>query len=119
MSERPRVRIVMGRCRHHRQGFGLRFEEQGRGQWLADWAFVIKEKSAQREGYDRSEITGSFGFAQAYPGCPHCRAQAAFKCGCGKVSCWDGEGSTVICPWCGASGHIGGTAETLGTGSDR
>jgi len=74
MNKLPHVRIVIGRCSNNGQSFGLRFEEQKHGQWLADWAFGIKEKSARKEGYDSSNIAGSFDFALSYPGCPHCRA---------------------------------------------
>lgn len=109
----------MGRCRRSRAGFGIRFELQGGGRWIADWAFAVKEKAARKEGYDRGQIAGSFDFGPSYPGCPHCGAKGGFKCNCGKVACYDNEGRTVTCPWCGGGGVVGGAAQSLGAGGDR
>lgn len=121
MNELPNVVIVTARCSHNRQGFAIRFEQKAHGQWIADWAFAVKEtlaRKARKEEYDRSEITGAFGFDAAYPGCPHCRAKGVFKCGCGKVACWDGERGAITCPWCGARGKLSGHIESLGAGGD-
>jgi hypothetical protein len=117
MSQILNVVIVLGRCRRSRRPFGIRFEEKGRNRWLADWAFAVKETTAGREGYDRGEITGSFSFDPAFPGCPSCEARNLFKCDCGKVSCWGGE-AVVTCPWCGNTGQIKGEVSGLGAGGD-
>lgn len=114
----PNVVIVMARCNHNRQPFGSRFEEKARGQWLADWAFALKETAARKEGYDRNEIVGVFGFDRAYPGCPHCHAISLFKCGCGRVACWDGDRNSVTCPWCGSIGKVSGPVHSLNGGDD-
>jgi hypothetical protein len=114
----PKVVIVMARCSHSQQSFGIRFEQKLPNQWVADWAFAIKEAAAKREGYDKSEIAGSFGFDAAYPGCPYCEASGIFKCSCGKVACWDGKCRKVTCPWCGRSSEIAGEIESLSVGKD-
>jgi hypothetical protein len=77
-----KVVIVMAKCSHSKQSYGIRFEQKLPHQWVADWAFAIKEAAAKREGYDRSEIMGSFSFDAAYPGCPHCESPGIFKCSC-------------------------------------
>ncbi len=93
--------IVVARCSQNGQDFGIRFEEQGRGRWIANWAFPHKETpSRKRKDYGRGEITGVFEFDAAYPGCPHCDAPSIFQCVCGKVACWDGKSQAVTCPWC-------------------
>ncbi|HEY9605898.1 MAG TPA: TerY-C metal binding domain-containing protein [Allocoleopsis sp.] len=115
----PKIVIVLTKCSFAKQSFGIRFEEKLSGQWVADWAFAIKESAAKREGYDRSKVAGTFGFDSAYPGCPFCKASGIFKCGCGKVACWDGEHRTVTCPWCGATSTITGQIESLSAGRDR
>jgi hypothetical protein len=119
MSELPHVVIVLARCSRSRQGFGIRFEEMQQRQWVADWAFALRETTARKEGYDRGEIAGAFAFAAVYPGCPYCGVRGIFKCGCGKVACWDGETRTVGCPWCGIRCELRGHIESLGAGSDR
>src|SRR5205823_6141249 len=79
------------------------------------WAFAMKEAAARREGYDQGEIHGTLGFDASYPGCPHCGAHGLLKCShCGKVGCWDGQEGTMTCPWCGATGRLGGTIDRLG-----
>ena len=119
MTELPNVVIVMARCSRGQQSFGIRFEEKGSGRWIADWAFAIGEASAKREGYDQSEITGVFGFAPDYPGCPHCQAPSIFQCVCGEVACWDGDHHNVTCPWCGTLVELRDQIESLTAGEDR
>ncbi len=93
--------IVVARCSQSGRDFGIRFEEQKRGRWTANWAFPHKETpSRKRTDYGRGEITGVFEFDAAYPGCPHCDAPSIFQCVCGKVACWDGNSQAVTCPWC-------------------
>lgn len=118
MSETPKAFIVISKCSQSNQSFGIRFEEKSRGQWLADWAFSIKESMARREGYDRTEISGSFGLDSIYPSCPLCKNPSIVKCGCGKVSCWDGENQTVMCLWCKRKSRVGGQINSLDVGKD-
>lgn len=119
MNEQPNVVIVMARCSRSRRDFGIRFEEKARGQWMADWAFAIKEKAAKKEGYDHSAITGAFGFDIGYPGCLYCYARSVFKCTCGKVACWDGETRIALCPWCGSAIKLNSLVDSLQAGGDR
>ena len=111
--------VVMARCSRSGQGFGIRFEEKGRGRWVADWAFDDTEAPVRRERYDRGEISGVFEFDAAYPGCPHCGAPSIFQCVCGKVACWDGESHAVTCPWCGTSVELRDPIGSLSASADR
>lgn len=119
MSQLSHVVIVLARCGFTRQDFGIRFEEQRLDQWIADWAYRLPGHTAQHEGDDRSEITGTFGFAPAYPGCPFCQAKGIARCTCGKVACWDGTQPTMICPWCWATQTLEGPLRHLNAGADR
>ena len=111
--------VVMARCSRTGQDFGIRFEEQGRGRWIADWAFPVQETSARKESYERGEISGAFEFDAAYPGCPHCTAPSIFQCVCGQVACWDGESQAVTCPWCGTAVELRDPIGSLSARSDR
>ena len=113
------VVIIMARCSKQKRGFGIRLERIGKNQYVANWAFSIKEASAKREGYDSMTVKGAFATDTAYPGCPHCGAISIVKCGCNKVGCWDGESKFVTCPWCGKRGKVEGQIESLGVESDR
>jgi hypothetical protein len=117
MRGKSRVIIVTGRCSHMKQGFGIRFEETGEGQWMATWSFALSDRTAKREGYDKQEIRGEFSFAKEFPGCPHCGSQGFFICGCEKVGC-KGPSDHVTCPWCGRVGTVQGTAEKVSGGRD-
>ncbi len=101
MGIMPNVVIGMARCAKNRQSFGIRLEKINKGFWEANWAFIMQEKMAKKEGYEKDQIVGFFAFIEEYPGSPHCKANAAVVCECGKVACWDGEMRRVICPWCG------------------
>lgn len=120
----PKVVIIMARCSHSKQSFGIRLEDKLTGQWMADWAFPIKEAAAKREGYDKSEIAGSFSVDDAYSGCPDCEQKSFVKCGgalfsrCNKVSCGGEQGSFHACPWCGNKAQINGYIESLSAGND-
>ncbi len=39
--------VVVARCSRSRQDFGIRFEEKGRGRWIADWVFDSKFSTVQ------------------------------------------------------------------------
>ena len=108
----------MARCNYTKQNFGIRFEERQKGQWIADWAFAVKETYDKKEGYNHNTITGTFTFDYAYPSCPHCHARSIFKCSCGKVNCWDGETTNVTCSWCSQTVKLGGNIETLSAGEN-
>ena len=133
MESRPNVVIVMARCSHSKEYYGIRFEKKASMEglpkynfgiepnhlWVADWAFEIKKESGGREGYDKSEIAGIISIGPTYPGCPHCHGKSIFKCRCGKVVCWDGECQIVTCPYCGMTDRLSGQIESLKAGDDR
>jgi len=120
MTETTRnIVIAIGRCSRSKQGLGIRFERRGEDQWQATWSFAIKETIAKREGYAKTQMTGSFSVAESFPGCPHCSAPSFYRCGCGKLACWNGESRTVTCPWCGQTGELSGAITSLDGGTDR
>lgn len=120
MSEKVRnIVIVFGRCSRSKQGFGVRFERRGENQWVATWSFAIKEAAARREGYETAHMTGRFGPADGFPGCPHCSAPSFFRCHCGKLACWNGESRSVTCPSCGQAVELTSDITSLDGGSDR
>ena len=119
MSVLPNVVVVMARCSHYKQAFGVRLEEKSPGKWIADWAFALKKGAGRREGYNQSEIKGIFEINAEYPGCPLCDAVSIFKCSCGKVACWDGERRTATCPWCGGEVELLGHVDSLCSHEDR
>ena len=111
--------IVAARCGQTAKGFGVRFERSGEVRWSATWAFALNERAASREGYDRSEISGTIELGPSYPGCPHCAKSAIVRCGtCGKVSCWNGETRVVTCPWCKNRAELAGAITKLSTRND-
>ena len=117
------VVVVMAKCNNYKNSFGIRLEKQegkwmSKDKWIADWAFAIKENQAKREGYDKQNISGAFGFADEYPCCPHCENPGLYKCGCGNVACWDGRAEKVTCPWCGANLELEGEINNLDVGGD-
>ena len=48
MSELLNFVIFMVRCNHTKEPCGYPLEEKARGQWIADWAFAVKETRAKR-----------------------------------------------------------------------
>ena len=120
----PKVVIIMPRCSHSKQSFGIRLEEKLTGEWMADWTFPIKEAAAKREGYDKSKNAGSFLVNDVYPDCPHCKQESFVKCGgtlfsrCNKVSGGEEQGNFYTCPWGENKAQISGYIESLSVGND-
>ncbi len=113
------VAIAVARCTHSRSQFGVRIELKAPRTWVADWAFVLNESAAHKEGYNRTRIEGRFCIDDVYPGCPFCSAHALVLCDCGRVSCLSRESAVVTCPWCGKQGQVGGQPSSLGVANDR
>ena len=116
----PNVVIAVARCSYTKELFGMRFEERSHHRWIADWAFPINQSLAQREGYDRNKIQGSFDFDGNYPGCPTCEALSMFQCSCGKIACWKPKHLPCreTCPWCGITVTLDRSMDWLATGGD-
>ena len=114
------IAVVFARCARANEspGFGIRMERVKNDEWSLTWAFPVKETSAKREGYDKTRIVGTFSARSSYPGCPHCEASNFFQCCCGKVGCWNGYASEVICPWCEETGQLSGNIEVLSAEGD-
>ena len=95
--------VILATCKKD-QLYGIRIEKR-ENDWVRTWAFRLQEEMAEKEGFDKVQLTGSFYTDDDYPGCPYCGAKKCFVCGsCGKVSCYDGS-DRVVCNWCGAGGR--------------
>jgi len=117
----PSVVILLARCaRQQDRTFGIRLEERTADSWYATWAFALPESMAAREGYDRTETRGSFQLDEAeYPGCAHCRNPGFVLCArCDRLGCWSPTEPIYRCPWCSASGPVGGEITRLRAGGD-
>jgi hypothetical protein len=95
--------VIMAKCPvKGNSSYGIRVEKRG-SDWVSTWAFAIDDARASREGFDKSDITGTFAPVDKFPGCPHCGTEGLMQCGCGKLICYE-EGRekamTLICPWC-------------------
>ena len=77
------------------------FTDVADGDWYATWAFRVNERTAEREKFGDTKISGNIYITTEYPSCPYCGAKGFFQCAeCGKTTCWNGE-STTVCEWCG------------------
>lgn len=104
--------VAICKCSQTKKLYGIRFEKTDRG-WEYTWAFQINEKTASREQYDKTKISGNLIEGIEYPGCPHCGAKGFFLCSCGKINCWQGGGGYATCSWCGNSGVLSGGIESI------
>jgi TerY-C metal binding domain len=112
------VAIVLGRCNQGRRLFGIRFVSETDSVWVGVWAFDVLEQEAKREQWDDNRIDGTFSFGPEYPGCPYCGAHSVAKCGCGRITCWNGTQNSLTCAWCGSTGRLGGVVKSLSGGED-
>ena len=76
--------VILAKCAQDKL-YGIRIEKRD-NDWVRTWAFKLKEETAEKEGFDKINFTGSFYTDEEYPGCPYCGAKKCFVCGnCGKV----------------------------------
>ncbi len=96
--------VMLAKCAAHEKLFGIRIEKRGT-DWVRTWAFPIDESRAERERFDRTEISGSLEPADGYPGCPYCKSNFLVQCSCGKMICCEAPSGdkkfSVQCGWCG------------------
>ena len=120
MERKLKVVIVVAQCSKTKNLYGMRFEEASPNNWLVNWAFPIKQKTAKHEGYTENKIRGSFNFTEEFPGCPYCEAEASFVCdNCQTIACYDGKAAEVTCPGCNSRAKISGVAEQVNSNRDR
>jgi hypothetical protein len=91
---------------------GIRLEEKSRKNWVADWAFKVKESIASKEGYDRARVDGQFEFGNDFPGCPYCESHSFVLCDCQNLLCYEASDRKFKCPKCGLSAMVGTDAVT-------
>ena len=101
--------IILCKCGRRHKTFGIRTELIGRDCWEMNWAFPIKDATAGREGYDKTDIRGNIKIAESFPGCPYCEGKEYVLCStCGHLSCQIMNGDIFTCEWCGNTGLIEG-----------
>lgn len=65
-------------------------------------------------------ISGSFGVAPDYKGCPSCGAMEYAQCGCcSTMACYDTSRRVLRCPSCGRQGPVDGYIEQVSSLGDE
>jgi hypothetical protein len=60
-------------------------------------------------------VSGRFGLAPGYRGCPGCGSDAYVRCGsCGGLGCWRSSETHQTCGNCGNRGPVDGAIDSLG-----
>lgn len=98
--------VVMARCSHNHQPFGITMEKKADGAWHCLWAFKLSENAASAEGYSNEMVSGRIVTDSDYPGCPYCEAKRWFSCECGKITCLQDASTSATCAWCETSGEL-------------
>ncbi len=95
-----------------------RFESRGEG-----WMLI--GISRQRPGSvfhaeEAAGISGSFGVAPDYKGCPSCGAMEYAQCGCcSTMACYDTSRRILRCPSCGRQCPVDGYIEQVSSLGDE
>ena len=96
---------MLCKCQQTGKTFGIRVEKTGPNSWIQTWAFPIKDKTANKEGYSSSQVGGNFDMSEDYPGCPYYGAMGWVVCDCQKLT--DNKGANWFrCGWCGMEGGL-------------
>jgi hypothetical protein len=109
MAQRAWVRMYCGRDRQARVAV---FRRSG-----TEWQIVSvggPDRSAQSQP-GGLPVSGSFGIAAGYEGCPGCGSDSYVRCGpCAQLGCWRSSEPVFTCGNCGNSGPVSGRIESLG-----
>jgi hypothetical protein len=94
-------------CETDKQARVATFRRTG-GEWrLAEVSADALPEGGAIPG--RIAMTGSFGIAGDYAGCPACRADSYVRCGeCGEMCCWRSNTTHHTCAKCGSHGRVQG-----------
>lgn len=109
MQKKPNEAVIMlCKCGHSHQTYGLRTEKLAKNHWRVNWAFPIRESAAKNEGYDKTSVKGNIEFTNEYPGCPYCGSHEMTLCtSCGHLTCTHPISGIQTCEWCGNQGELG------------
>ena len=78
--------VILTKCKNDHALFGIRTEQREDGDWYATWAFKVNERTAEREKFGDTKISGNIYITTEYPSCPYCGAKGFFQCAeCGKT----------------------------------
>ncbi len=103
---------VAMRCARTRGDLVARFARRGTEWQLTELTPV---EACIDSGEARLHISGRFGIAPGYAGCPGCQAPEYVEClECGSLSCWlQTPANTYTCGWCGHQGRIVGQIDAI------
>jgi LSD1 subclass zinc finger protein len=102
-----RQAYVLVRCAQTGRAFMGCFVEQGERWNLAEMHYTeVSDPSGGRQTL--ASLTGQFGVADEFAGCPDCKNQSYVRCGsCRELACWSGD-KDFRCIVCNARGVVTG-----------
>jgi hypothetical protein len=110
MTERARTAWVRMYCSQDRQARVATFRQAGTEWQLAS----VGGPAPAGTGAGGSPVSGTFGYAPGYRGCP-CGSNSYVRCsGCGELGCWQHGASYFTCGNCGVGGYPSGSLDSLG-----
>jgi hypothetical protein len=111
MNERAGTAWVRMYCATDRQARVATFRRSGREWQLAS----VGGPAPAGGGGGGLPVSGGFGFAPDYAGCPVCRNDSYVRCsGCGQLGCWRSSEPMFTCGNCGQRGKVEGAIDSLG-----
>ncbi|MEV6301124.1 hypothetical protein AB0M02_17075 [Actinoplanes sp. NPDC051861] len=112
MNERARTAWVPMYCSGDRQARVATFRQAGQEWQIVE---VGGPEPIGESGGGGLPVTGGFGYAPGYRGCPACGREAYVRCGpCGQLGCWRTTEELFTCGNCGISGPVSGAIDSLG-----
>lgn len=101
-------------CSTHHQTRIATFRHNGKEWQLAEVAADPLPEVPEGGGIaGRIPMTGKFGIARDYPGCPGCGADSYARCGnCAELGCWRSTSKTYKCAKCGHGGRVSGRIDS-------
>lgn len=111
-----RFAVILGRCERSEKPYLLKYEKGLRGETRYDFvtAVGVTEDYYKMSGEGEGKLPQiSAHLLHGGGSCPHCPNHITMaQCGkCQGIHCLDLKTKQAICPWCGASGQYGPSAE--------
>lgn len=99
------------KCGQSSQAMIAYFELSDHCWYLTSVTSVPAEQTA---AHAATPMVGQFSISEKYNGCAGCNADSYVRCGsCSKLGCWNTSDPHFRCGWCGHTGNVSGSIDSL------
>ena len=101
-----KVFFLDARCEKCGKDFHIRYDLAADNRWVMTYGLKELPRGSHSNNSDSSVDISNSRTGPQYK-CPWCGSKSYVRCGCGKITCYDGSGHSK-CAYCGSYGEVRG-----------